>query len=95
MGERKGKCNWCGKEFTYINRGTVRYCSEECRRKGQESSYKKALARKRQKTFVRKCEEIGTREDSNAAIMLIAYKARMLGMTYGQYVARGLDKTNI
>ena len=44
---------------------------------------------------MRKCEEIETREDSNAAIMLIAYKARMLGMTYGEYVARGLDKTNI
>jgi hypothetical protein len=47
MQERLLVCKWCNKEFKVTRRGTIHYCSDECRveaRRERDREYKKRIA---------------------------------------------------
>ncbi len=89
-----GVCIICGKEFEK-RRADHRFCSVECRRANEKVAVKGRTAKhkeKKKQEMIKEAVRLAKKSENHDAIADIAIKARSLGMSYGQYVAKYMGR---
>ena len=90
-----GKCIICGKDFEK-KRKDHKCCSEECRNEYEKKKVKERYERykeKQQQEQLKEAVRLAKKGENHDAIADIAIRARNLGMSYGQYVAKYMRNT--
>lgn len=75
----KRVCKICEKEFV-SHSSNGKYCSEECKRKGDRDNTMRAYYKEKEKIVMM------MKSARNPALSKLAKEARECGMSYGQYV---------
>ena len=83
--EKVVKCAWCNNEFTRLSTSRKRYCSEDCKNTANKNKKNEAL-KEVMKGF-RKSEKEKNKKPK-LTITEINQKARVLHMSYGEYVSK-------